>query len=1277
MNSYGNTTMLTYPGRPTTGQFQVSRLRDQFDTSPIIYPLEVIALEIQKGISTLHNLHDAAAARTIAQATTYALKLRERVGDDAYNEIKRNMPQFMPSLVSESRMLTDSNVFSRLACLEYDDDVDTAYALMLASQNPHVALAWRSLSVKPKILVSVAMQSLDGQTLNARTFPHAWVSAAQMFEEIGDADTGAMRPTQTQNICYDPDIYINPTVIPLDWETDDASFSEYQQQIDAQRKPRLDGKLSGLDNRYLDAIAEMVFDNRGFSKQMLPCPFSFHEHDDWNAVQIALDPKDLQYNSGQNATRVRKHANGDVTLNCFKCQTHQRFTSIPPLDHVIEKECRAIERAISQAPPPQDPSRPSYPHFSVEQKRLLRADGLNPMAGYHEINGQQIPTWVPKYERLNPLFQNNAFAMNGQPQETEVHRVWNTTPQMCPHCETPTALYWIDRFRYKTGFYCDTCHSDTPTNSLLRLELDRKLPNHHVSTANGYVSDDPYWDTTSLWEPGQLTFLASAMNTGKTTFANTEGVELARKHSGHLILIVPRVSLAKEQHHELEKDHGKGSFGIFHEGSKKSLGRLGAVCTLSSLPNVFRYEDPITGETYDIENAWIFIDEADYSYQLLNLISPVAKNTKALIETALHTNGLVIAGQTEWTASVETFAAELETDKVFGYYKSAKPHDTSTEIVLYPDVDGKNAWALSELIEYVQDLLDTGKHAYVFCARRRDVSVLHDIFFEYRPLTYTAYSKNTERAERFLEDGELTDTNLFLATSAAAVGISIHDPKAHTAILGGHVHGHLNCADIVQERVRDRKRKPGRIFLPTFNTAFPVTQTDATAVSRYEAQKKRIAADIDPRDLKNADKLAATKALNSLAEDDPIPFITHHLETVAGYDVNLIKPNPPCEHAIQRVRDVTKKTEQDEKSSTEKVALGVFDPEIERLKQHEYTAPHLRTTSQARKMYATEYTVLGNKKAAEIACLIGFDDLSDIHRGTPDCPIPFDWLPKDLELAQQLIQAGVDTSHWKQRFFGYLATRNSVIHDQQWYESLESGNELSAIRDYTFIGELVRRIINTTAGKKYDTENLTAELTQILNTLTDDGSHTYLTEIQSGAIGIKPWRKARYLNISTSPVDFCIELTETFYPCIWKKYRDQVSIHNDEKLDLFAKALNTFLYHQRSPEMHDLDTAFGGTDKIVDVKPFQETDDPENRFYANVRKLFTDGKSIDEIIEITGLGKAKIYEIIKDLRVSEKKQKDMQLQTEGLKLLDNGMSKRAVAEKLKISRTKLNNILSL
>ena len=111
--------------------------------------------------------------------------------------------------------------------------------------------------------------------------------------------------------------------------------------------------------------------------------------------------------------------------------------------------------------------------------------------------------------------------------------------------------------------------------------------------------------------------------------------------------------------------------------------------------------------------------------------------------------------------------------------------------------------------------------------------------------------------------------------------------------------------------------------------------------------------------------------------------------------------------------------------------------------------------------------------------------------------------------------------------------------------------------------------------------------------------------------------------------------------------------------------------------MRDLDAAFGGTDKIVDVKPLPEVDDPKDAVYAKVRQLFKDGNSIDEIREVTGVSERKIYEVIKDLRVSEKRIKDMQLQARALKLKDQGMSKRAIADTLKMSRTKLTRIFSL
>ena len=260
---------------------------------------------------------------------------------------------------------------------------------------------------------------------------------------------------------------------------------------------------------------------------------------------------------------------------------------------------------------------------------------------------------------------------------------------------------------------------------------------------------------------------------------------------------------------------------------------------------------------------------------------------------------------------------------------------------------------------------------------------------------------------------------------------------------------------------------------------------------------------------------------------------------------------------------------------------------------------------------------------------------------------------------------------------GYLATRNTVLSDEHWKIALESGNELSALRDYAFIGEVVRLILDTLAGKHYETAELDAELKHLLDRETLDGKCTYLAELQNGRIGVKIWRKARYLTVVKSPITFCLELITNFYPCAYKQFKGVFSIHNDEQLDLFTDALNTFLYHQRSQEMWDLDAAFEGTDRIVNVKPLPEVDDPKDAVYAKIRQLFTDGNSIDEICEVTGVSERKIYEVIKDLRVSEKRIKDMQLLARALKLKDQGMSKRAIADTLKMSRTKLTQILSL
>ena len=1042
-----------------------------------------------------------------------------------------------------------------------------------------------------------------------------------------------------------------------------------------------ESRIGDLDIQWVAAEIKLKRKN----KDGRPCKLKVHVSSRAFPTEYC---RETSHASNRDEVVFTKFSNGSIKGYCHNCEERWWEVLKSPLEEgkghpqarevlTLEEEAAEVQRLIANAPEPipYTQTRPSFRHFSVEHKRLVRAEGLNPMASTHEVNGQEIPVWQPQYEKLSPLFGGSAFTMNGQPQATEKHRVWNTTLTACPDCHG-NALYWIDLFRYQTGYYCDGCHKDRPRTSLLHLELNRHLTGSFSSDFEGYLSEDPFWEDTALWENGRLTFLAASMNKGKTTFANQRGVELAEEHDGDYILCVPRISLAIEQHQKLTAAYGEGSFGLFHEGSHKSVGRLGAVCCLSSLPNVFGYEDPLTGDAYDADNAFIFIDEIDFSYDLLTLVSMLSRETKAILERSLHTHGLVIAGQTEYTAAVETFSKELEAREVLGYYNPATRHQTPAEIIVYPDVEGKTIRALADVMQTVQEIIDAGLHAYVFCATRRAVSILHEHFFQLRPFVFTRYTKNTKRSWEFLSNEKLTDTPLFLATSAAAVGISIQDPLARTVVLGGLVHGHLKCADIVQESVRDRGQHPLKIFLPTFENAFPISQPKATEVSGYEAQMKMAAEALDAADIKNTDKLAATYALNSLAEDDPLTFITHHLQDVAGFDVQISEASEPDVHTearMSRVKELNKDSLENERRATVQIAVEVLQKEIERIDslQKGYVAPSLFTTREVRQMDATEYTVIGYTKATEAAIAVGFDDETDRQRGEKEDPCPFDWSPKDLHTAIALVEQGIDTQALKKQMYGYIAARNDTLTAELWEDERLSGKELSALQDYRFIGELVGLIVDTLAGKIWETEKLHTELKSVLDTQMVSENKTYLTAIQRGAIGVKQWRKARFLNVVHSPVNFCLELITDFYPCSVKTFKDLWCVQNIEHLSVFSDAVNAYLYHKQSDRMTDLDVAWGDTGEIVRVMQIAESRSPKDALYAEVIALAKQRMAVKVIAEQTGVSTRKVEALTKDIRDTSKAERDAEI----LRRYTNRQSKKRIATEMGIGRTTVKRIL--
>ena len=323
----------------------ISRLNNVTDIRPRDYLLSTIFKEMQQGNATLADTVEDSPYRTLAEVTERARELRyERRNIEAYDLLKLEMPQFTPSVVLSTRSNVKS--FSNLVCLEWDGDIDVGHALVIGKQHPNVLAIWRSLSGNPKFLVPISPVSMDGDELTTNTFKHAWYSVSCLFEEIGDADTSAMSPTQPQALCYDSDIFVNWDALPVAWDIDEYALEETYPNIIALEHLA----YAELPHAYHIAIQEMDWRDDGVGKTRVPCPWQSHENDGWE--------------SRSNGTRIRKHGENDFTLQCYKCPDKKRYSKIPnnAPQNSPQKDSRGLEpiatlphdhpAILANAPPP-------------------------------------------------------------------------------------------------------------------------------------------------------------------------------------------------------------------------------------------------------------------------------------------------------------------------------------------------------------------------------------------------------------------------------------------------------------------------------------------------------------------------------------------------------------------------------------------------------------------------------------------------------------------------------------------------------------------------------------------------------------------------------------------------------------------------------------------------------------------------------------------------------------------------------------------------------------
>ena len=829
--------------------------------------------------------------------------------------------------------------------------------------------------------------------------------------------------------------------------------------------------------------------------------------------------------------------------NLSKIRQIQPITTLPP-HHPI----------IASAPTVEVREQPSYRHFSKEERAVVRDMlSIDPDAGWHG----QTPVFTTRYEYLHPL--TNKFALNGQPSEVEKRRVWSTIFGNCEVCGAVTAQ-WIDRYLLTAGLYCDGCHKDYPLGSYLELELNRKLPNSIISEYQGFLGDDPEFADFRLWEPGTLTHLGAAMSTGKSTEIDSRLVELAGAGLGKGIIAVPLVALARFMAYYLRGKHGYRSWGLWHEGCDREdrfIGDVGAIVCLPSLPRAIEF-----AQDGGLDQLYVAIDEVDFGYNLLSLTVKQATAVKACLREATAETGLVVSGQTESTLALEAFAEEVEANNIQGFYNTASPAEGSILLHKHPDTDGKSNAILAGGIDDTSKALQEGHNVYAFCSSRRDADIIADEFQSENPVVYNAYTKGEFRADAVLRNQRLTDSRLFVATSAAGLGISILDPKAHTVVVSGLLYGSRHANMLAQEHVRDRGRRGGDFHYTDYQFSLPIRPTDNEQKSLYHESLKQNLFENSHLPTAGIRKLAYAQALASLADSQIETFLAYHLATVGNMPVHQASA---LETDTERLSVIASKRSEIRRTEREIKTHGA----VELLNESD-----LLTTSEIRKLSNKGQLSTDDRLAHELAnataCAVGWNDEIDRFNGESIEDI---LTQDDFDVAIALAEKNINTDKLTKQRRGYMAVhfprwtahqlKSELEHTENQLVMNGVGIEITAVSDDRLLGELMTALLNRIKDKVFDSTSLANATREVLD-MTCSSGKSFETEIQLGALGASAYRKARFLNCVDD--DRIVEWVRLFisewYPARIAKSDDNYALQHANDLELLLQSFKQWLLHQ-------------------------------------------------------------------------------------------------------------------
>ena len=272
----------------------------------------------------------------------------------------------------------------------------------------------------------------------------------------------------------------------------------------------------------------------------------------------------------------------------------------------------------------------------------------------------------------------------------------------------------------------------------------------------------------------------------------------------------------------------------------------------------------------------------------------------------------------------------------------------------------------------------------------------------------------------------------------------------------------------------------------------------------------------------------------------------------------------------------------------------------------------------------------------------------------------------DVDVALALVERNFDFEALNKKRAGYLAVNAPKWTEHRFETDVQNadrqltldglGIEITAVKDYRFLGDLLKSLLSATTGTVFEEQELATAVKTVLNTKAKRGK-TFGQELIAGALGTSEYRKARFLHCAedeTRLVDWVARFISEWYPARLAKKGDAYALQPDTHADLYLKSFERWLQHQ--PDVFD--TAG------IELELFEPIEMPESNAEqkALARKRRQDGATLKEIADDLGVSPKSVFQWCEGVTPK----KDV-LKKEAIRLAtEENMTQRQIAEILGI-----------